>query len=64
MERIAEPGQSSRENAVKVKRARAFGVNLFFATCDECRCWIKSGVGQHVWEQRTQARAAALAHRH
>lgn len=48
--------------SVRVRKARAFGSTLFFVTCDSCQSWVKSGVGQHVWEDRRQALLNANRH--
>jgi hypothetical protein len=43
--------------------ARPFGVVLFYATCDECKTWIKEPTtGQFVWEARSNRDRNAMKH--
>ena len=48
----------------KVKSRLAFGVRLFYVECDDCMSWVKSSVGQNVWETKRQAVINARKHTH
>lgn len=39
---------------VDVKSATVFGERLYYLYCNNCKSWVKSGVGQFVWTSPQQ----------
>jgi len=48
---------------VENRKARVFGVTMYFAVCYECHAWVQSSIGQFCWTTVARRNRVSCAHR-